>query len=38
MMLLCGHSDEPLDSTKGGGFLDKLSDCQLLNMDSAPLS
>jgi hypothetical protein len=26
----CEHSNESLDSIKGGGFLDKLSDCQRL--------
>jgi hypothetical protein len=30
------HGDELSGSIKGGEFLDKLSDCQLLKKDSAP--
>jgi hypothetical protein len=30
------HSNEPSGSIKGGEFLDKLSDCQLLKKVSAP--
>jgi hypothetical protein len=30
------HDNEPSGSIKGGGFLDKLSDCQLLKKDSVP--
>jgi hypothetical protein len=32
----CEHSNEPLDYVKGGEFVDLMSDCQLLNKDSAP--
>jgi hypothetical protein len=31
----CKHSNEPLGSIKGGGFLDFLSDYQLLRKDFA---
>jgi hypothetical protein len=31
----CEHGNEPLGSIKGGEFLDKLSDYQLLKKDSA---
>jgi hypothetical protein len=30
----CEHGDEPSFSTKGGEFLEKLSDCKLLKKDS----
>jgi hypothetical protein len=32
----CEHGNEPSGSIKGGEFLDKLSDCQLLKKDSDP--
>jgi hypothetical protein len=34
----CEHGNEPSGSSKGEEFLDKLSDCQLLNKDIAPWS
>jgi hypothetical protein len=34
----CEHSNEPMDSIKGGEFVDQLSDYQLLKKDSAPFS
>jgi len=32
------YGNEPLDSTKGGNFLDYLSDCKLLKKDSTSWS
>jgi hypothetical protein len=34
----CEHGNEPSDPIKGGEFLDKLSDYQVLKKDSAPWS
>jgi hypothetical protein len=34
----CEHGNKPSVSIKGGGFLDQLNDCQLLNKDSTPWS
>jgi hypothetical protein len=31
----CKHGNEASNSTKGGEFLDQLSDCQLFKKDSA---
>jgi len=34
----CEHGNEPSGSIKGGGFIDYLSNCQLLKKDSAAWS
>jgi hypothetical protein len=36
MASYCEHGNEPSDSIKGGKFLNKLSDYEILMKDSAP--